>query len=140
MTAADLAVGAMVALATAFLAWAVVRSGGSVTASLLLLLAGNSIVALQARSWMRSRGNPARRLVACTDGSLWLLTAGRDPCRTTIGVGTRTLGPSVFLDLQVESTPAGERFRTWLTPFDVPAAAIRRWTVVLPRSGRLACS
>ncbi|MBK7903661.1 MAG: hypothetical protein IPJ97_12490 [Proteobacteria bacterium] len=104
MTAADLAVGAMVALATAFLAWAVVRSGGSVTACLLLLLAGSSIVAAQAGSWMRSKGNPARRLVACTDGSLWLLTAGQVPCRTTIGVGTRTIGPSVFLDLLVDST------------------------------------
>jgi hypothetical protein len=130
----------MVALATAFLAWAVVRSGSSVTASLLLLLAGSSIVAIQARSWMRSTRQPARRLVACADGSLWLLRAGQCPCRTTIGVGTRLIGSSVCLDLLVESNPAGDRFRTWLTPLDVPPATIRRWSVVLPRSGRLACS
>ncbi len=109
MTAADLAVGAMAALATAFLAWAVVRAGGSVTTSLLLLLAGGSLVAALARSWMRARGKPARRLVACADGSLWLLRAGQVPCRATVGVGTRLIGPSVFLDLLVDSTPAGER-------------------------------
>jgi len=140
VTAAGRAAGAMVALATAFLAWAVVRSGGPTTASLLLLLAGSSIVAALARSWMRSRRQPARRLVACADGSLWLHTAGHTPCRMAIGVGTRLIGPSVFLDLLVDSNPAGERFRTWLTPFDVPSSAIRRWSVVLPRCGRSAGS
>ena len=140
MTAADLAAGAMVVLATAFLAVAVIRSGGSMPASLLLLLAGGSIVATQVRSWKRSRRQSARRLVACADGSLWLLRAGQVPCRATIGVGTRLIGPSVFLDLLVDSNPAGDRFRTWLTPLDVPSATIRRWRVVLPRSGRLACS
>jgi len=137
VTAADLAAGALVSLATAFLAWAVVRSGGSTTAVLLpLLLAGGSILAAQARSWMRSTRQPSRRLVACADGSLWLHTAGQVPCRSTLGVGTRLLGPSVFLDLVVDSNPAGERFRTWLTPFDVPPLALRRWSVVLPRCGR----
>jgi hypothetical protein len=140
VTAADLAAGAMVALATAFVAWAVVRSGGTVTASQLLLLAGSSILTALARSWMRSRRQPARRLVACADGSLWLHTAGQVPCRTTIGVGTRLIGPTVFLDLTVDSNPTGNRFRTWLTPLDVPAAALRRWRVVLPRCGRLAGS
>ncbi len=71
---------------------------------------------------MRSRRQPARRLVACADGSLWLHRAGQAPCRTTIGVGTRLLGPSVFLDLLADSNPAGDRFRTWLTPLDVPTA------------------
>jgi hypothetical protein len=140
VTAADLAAGAMVALTTAFVAWAVVRSGGPVAASLLLLLAGGSIVAVLARSWMRSRRQPARRLVACTDGSLWLHRAGQVPSRATIGGGTRLIGPSVFLDLLVDSNPAGERFRTWLTPLDVPSPAIRRWGVLLPRCGRSAGS
>jgi len=136
VTAADLAVGAILALATAYLAWAVVRSGGSMTACLLLLLAGTSIVATWGRSWMRSTRQPARRLVAGADGSLWLHTAGQAPCRATIGVGTRLLGPSVFLDLLADSNPTGKRFRTWLTPLDVPTQAIRRWSVVLTRAGR----
>lgn len=138
VTAADLAAGALVVLATAFLAWAVVRSDGSMTAVLLLVLAGGTTVTAQARSWMRSRRQPGRRLVARADGSLWLHSAGQVQCRSTVGVGTRLLGPSVFLDLVVDSTPAGERYRAWLTPFDVPSPAIRRWSVVLPRCGRAA--
>lgn len=136
VTAADLAAGAIVALATAFLALAVVRSGGSITAATLLLLAGGSIVATQARSWVRSSRRPARRLVACADGSLWLHAAGQAPCRATVGGGTRLIGPSVFLDLLAASNPAGKRYRAWLTPMDVPTQAIRRWSVALPRSGR----
>ena len=137
VTAADMAAGALVALATAFLAWAVVRSDGwSKTAVLLLVLAGGTMVAAQVRSWMRSWRQPGRLLVACADGYLWLHTAGQVPRRSTVGVGTRLLGPSVFLDLVVDSNRAGERFRTWLTPFDVPSPAIRRWRVVLPRCGR----
>lgn len=136
VTAADLATGAMAALATVFVAWAVARSGGPLTASLLLLLAGSTVVAALARSWVRARCQPARWLVAGADGSLWLHAAGTAPCRATIGVGTRLIGPSVFLDLRVESSPTGERFGTWLTPLDVPSSTIRRWSVVLPRCGR----
>ena len=91
------------------------------TASLLLLLAGSSIVAVQVRSWVRSSANrpddwwPARTARSgCT-------VAGQAPCRMTIGVGTRLLGPSVFLDLLAASNPAGKPLRTWLTPLDAPA-------------------
>ena len=136
VTAADRAAGAMAVLATAFVVGAVVRSGGPMAASVLLLLAGSLIVAALARSWVRARRQPALRLVARADGSLWLHAAGQAPSRTTIGVGTRTIGPSVFLDLRVESSPTGERLRTWLTPLDVPSSAIRRLSVVLPHCGR----
>jgi len=130
----------MAVLATGFLAWAGIRSGGPLTATLLLALTGSSIVAIQVRSWMRSTQQPARRLVARADGSLWLLTAGQAPCRMVVGVGTRLLGPSVFLDLLAASNLAGKPLRTWLTPLDVPTQAIRRWSVLLPRSGRVAGS
>jgi hypothetical protein len=140
VTAADRVAGALVVLATGFLAWTGIRSGGSAMVSLWLVLAGSSIVALQVRSWMGSMQQPARRLVARTDGSLWLHSAGQAPCRMTIGVGTRLLGPSVFLDLLAASNPAGKPLRTWLNPLDAPAQAIRRWSVVLPRSGRVARS
>lgn len=106
------------------------------TAALLLLLAGSSLVATQVRSWVRSSHQPARRLVAYADGSLWLHTAGHAPCHATVGGGTRLIGPSVFLDLLADSNLAGKRYRAWLTPLDVPTQAIRRWCVVLPRSGR----
>ena len=140
VTAADRLVGAMVVLATGFLAWTGLRAGGSVAAALLTVLAGSSIVALQLRSWVHSARQPARQLVACTDGSLWLHTAGQAPCPMTIGVRTRLLGPSVFLDLHAASNAAGNPVRTWLTPLDVPTQAIRRWSVVLPRCGRRAGS
>jgi hypothetical protein len=55
-------------------------------------------------------------------------------------LGTRLIGPSVFLDLLAESNPAGERLRTWLTPFDAPPRVLRRWSVVLARSGPVVCS
>jgi hypothetical protein len=140
VTAAERVVGALVALATGLLAWAGIRSGAGVTASLLVVLAGISMLALQARAWMRSTRRPARTLVARADGSLWLFTAGQAPCRMTIGVGTRLLGPSVFLDLLADSNPAGKPVRAWLTPLDTPTQEIRRWSVVLPRSGRMAGS
>jgi hypothetical protein len=140
VTAADRVAGALVVLATGFLAWAGIRSGGSVTAAVVLVVAGSSVLAIQVRRWVRSMRQPARRLMARADGYLWLHTAGRAPCRMTIGVGTRLLGPSVFLDLHAASDPVGKPLRAWLTPLDVPTQAIRRWGVVLPHCGRVACS
>jgi hypothetical protein len=137
VTAADLAAGALVALATGFLGWAGVRSGGSLTVAMLLVLAGGSLLAIQIASWRRCLRPPARRLLASVDGSLWLHTTGQAPRRASVGLGTRLLGPSVFLDLVVVSNPAGERLRTWLTPLDVPPQALRRWSVILPRAGRV---
>jgi hypothetical protein len=140
VTAADRAVGALVALATSFLAWRVARLGGSMAAWLPWVLGGAGIVTGQVVARGRAMRLPVRRLVACADGSLWLHTAGRAPCRMAIGVGTRLVGPSVFLDLGVASNPSAKRIRTWLTPFDVPAQAIRRWCVILPRAGQVAGS
>jgi hypothetical protein len=140
VTAADRVAGALVVMATGFLAWVGLRSGGSVTVFLLPVLAGSSILAIQVHFWIRSTRRSARRLVARADGSLWLHTAGQAPCRMAIGAGTRLLGPSVFLDLLVASNPAGQPLRTWLTPLDAPTQAIRRLSVVLPRSGRRARS
>jgi hypothetical protein len=133
-------VGALVALAAGFLAWRSVRLGASMSASMPWVLAGAMIVTAQVHAWARSMRQPARRLVACADGSLWLHAEGSAPCRMAIGIGTRLVGPSVFLDLGVASNPAAKRIRTWLTPADVPTQAIRRWSVVLPLAGRVAGS
>ncbi len=138
VTAADRTVGVLVALAAGLLAWRGIRQGSSVTASLPWVLAGAVIVAAQVQGWLRAMRQPVRRLVACADGSLWLHREGHAPCRMAIGVGTRLVGPSVFLDLGVASNRSAKRLRTWLTPFDVPTQAIRRWSVLLPRSGRVA--
>ena len=140
MTAADRSVGLLVALAAGFLAWRVFRLGGSTTAWLPWLLAGAVILTVQIRAWRRASGQAARRLVACADGSLWLHIAGRNPSRVAIGAGTRLVGPSVFLDLEVACNLPGKRLRAWLTPLDVPTQAIRRWSIILPRSGRVSRS
>ncbi len=129
--------GLLVALAAGLLAWRGVRLGGSMTSSLPWALAGCAIVTAQVQVWARAMRQPVRHLVACADGSLWLHEEGRAPCRMAIGVGTRLVGPSVFLDLGVASNRSAKRLRTWLTPFDVPTQAIRRWSVLLPRSGRV---
>jgi hypothetical protein len=133
-------VAVLVVLAAGFLAWRGLRLGGSFAGSLPYVLAGIVLVTVQVQAWTRARRQPARRLVAAPDGSLWLHLAGRAPSRITIGVGTRLVGPTVFLDLAVASNPAVRRLRAWLTPFDVPAQAIRRWSVILPRSGQVAGS
>ena len=108
--------------------------------SLPWALVGAALVTILVQTWRRALSLPARRLVACADGSLWLDTTGASPCRLAIGSGTRLIGPSVFLDLGVASNPSARRLRTWLTPLDVPAGAIRRWSVLLPHSGGVAGS
>lgn len=140
MTVADLAAGALVVLATGLVGWACVRSDVSLAAFLPPLLAGGSLLAFQVRSWRRALRQPPRRLVARGDGSLWLHTTGQAPARATVGAGARLLGSSVFLDLTVGSNRAGERLCAWLTPFDVPPQSLRRWRVLLRRSGRVVCS
>jgi hypothetical protein len=134
-------VGVLVTLAAGALAWRSVRLlGGSPVAALPWALGALVWLAVQVRSWTRAARLPARQLVACADGSLWLRAADDAPCPVTIGAGTRLIGPSVFLHLLVASNPSAKPLRTWLTPFDVPTPAIRRWSVLLPRSGRVACS
>lgn len=140
VTAADRAVVVLVALAAGFVAWRGVRLGGSLVGSLPSVLAGVAIVTALVHGWVRAARQPARRLVACADGSLWLHMAGRAPCRMAVGVGTRLLGPSVVLALGEAANPSAKRLRTWLTPLDVPAQALRRWSVILPRAGRVAGS
>ena len=140
VTAADRAVAVLVVLAAGCLAWRGIRLGGSLAASLPWALAGAALVTMLAQAWKRAVRLPARRLVACADGSLWLHTTGDTPCRVAIGIGTRLVGPSVFLDLDVACNPSAPRLRTWLTPLDVPPGAIRRWSVLLPRSGGVAGS
>ncbi|MGI9247102.1 MAG: hypothetical protein ACR2I8_10460 [Steroidobacteraceae bacterium] len=70
------------------------------------------------------------------DGRLEVRAGPGPAVAATLGPGTRMVGPSVFLDLRY----GGHGYRRWLTPFDVPAADLRRWSVVLPSSGRAACS
>lgn len=140
MSAADVAESVLVAGATAFLAWTGVRAGlhDGVVAGLILV--GVILLALQWRVCQRHRSQPARCLRAAADGSLWLHTVGQPACRATVGRGTRLLGPSVFLDLHVACPGSPQRIQRWISPFDAPEHVLRQWCVVLPRSGRVACT
>jgi hypothetical protein len=113
-----------------FAGWVLRRHGldalaGAATAA--GLLAG----LLQARAWRRARRAPAVRLRRAPDGGLWLESAAA-AVAVQAGPATRILGPSVFLDLRASDTQAR---RCWLTPLDLPPGALRRLTLVLPRSG-----
>jgi hypothetical protein len=134
VTTADWTAAMTAMLASGLLVWASVRSGQPWAASLAFGLPGGALLAIQARSCLRSLRRPGRRLLASRDGSLWLQTVGQAPCRATLGLGTRLIGPSVFLDLLAESNLADQRLRTWLTPFDLPTPVLRRCSVVLTRS------
>jgi hypothetical protein len=83
------------------------------------------------RSWLLERGS---------DGRLHLSAPGQPTVEAQLGAGTRLLGPSVFLDLRFEMAGQPRRYCGWLTPLDVPADRLRHWSVVLPSSGRVACS
>ena len=136
VTAADLAAGVLVALATGLLGWSSARSDVPVGLALLVVVTGGLLLAVQARSWRQRLLQPTQRLLARGDGSLWLQGAGQAPCRAHVGPGTKLLGPSVFLDLTVDCNPARGRLNTWLTPCDASLPALRRLSVVLLRAGR----
>jgi hypothetical protein len=105
--------------------------------ALAVLVAGTLAGIAQAHAWARARRQPRWELAAGSDGLLWLR---RDAFRAQVRVGpaTRLLGPSVFLDVTFATPTKTVRCRRWITPPDAPAAALRRWTVLLPSAGSLA--
>jgi hypothetical protein len=130
----------LTAAAAACLAWTGARAGFSDGLLAATLVAGGAGVAAQMACWCRRRRQPARRLHAAPDGTLWLQTAGQPDRRVTLGRATRLLGPSVYLDLHAVSPEPAWRSRRWISPFDAPEYVLRQWSVVLPRSGRVACT
>lgn len=140
LTAADRAGGVLVLLAVAFVLWACLRLETGTGAALLAALAGLAALACLGWDWGRARRVPGRRLEARPDGSIWLRQGGEGPYPVTVGGGTRLLGPSVFLDLQVAYPPGPRRLQAWITPLDAPGHVRRQWSVLLPRCGRAACT
>jgi hypothetical protein len=102
--------------------------------------AGVLATARQVLDGFRSRRRLVLRLERCEDGTLQVRVGAGPAVPVAIGRGTRRVGPSVFLDLRFASGGRPAVYRRWLTPLDVPGVALRRWSVVLPRSGRAACS
>jgi hypothetical protein len=136
VTLAERLARVLVLLAGAYASWTLLAQGHGNAAA--VTLAGATLVLALDELRDRRSARQRRRLRLGTNGVL-SLQAGSSPATTVVlGPATRRLGPSVFLDLRV--TSAGGRRRTclWLTPFDVAAADLRRWTVALPLCGGVA--
>lgn len=101
------------------------------------VVAGLGLAAIQVRNWTRSKARPTLLLEQLPDGSLQVTVPGAAPVPATLGRRTRRLGPSVFLEVHFASGGRRRRYARWLTRFDVPRGALRRWTVVLPTCGRV---
>ncbi len=129
--------GVLVPLAAAYAAWALVVQGHGGLA--MLVLAGAALGCGLHLVRRRSVRHGAMWLRLGTDGALYLLAGDAPAAMATLGPGTRRLGPSVFLDLRVASAGGCRRVCRWLTPFDVAAADLRRWIVVLPHCRGVAC-
>jgi len=119
---------------------AVLADQGQVMLAIVVATAGALATASQVIRWARSRRRAPLRLERSADGSLQVRVGAGPAVPAEIGAGTRHLGPSVFLEVRFASGGRTTLYRGWLTPFDAPAAVLRRWSVVLPRSGRAACS
>jgi hypothetical protein len=128
----------LVVLATLFVAWSCYRAEAPMGLLVAVLIAGGLALGGLVSDWHRARRAPARRLEVRPDGSIWLHEAGSAPCAVTVERGTRSLGPSVFLDLRVAYAQAPARLQCWITPLDAPGNVMRQWSVVLPLCGRVA--
>ena len=134
VTVADRLAAALVLLAGLFAAWALARQGTVGLAALALGAAG-VVAAQQAFSWTRSKRQAPWLLQRLADGRLQVRRGTGAPLPVAIGARTRLLGPSVFLDLDFATGGTREGCRCWITPFDAPAQALRRWAVLLPSAG-----
>jgi hypothetical protein len=134
VTLADRLADVLACLAACLLAWSCARQGQWTAAIAVAVLSAAAAVA-----WtVRGRQAPPRtiRIDAGAPGELWVTRVGQAPRRMYVGRNTRRIGPSVFLDLRADDPGPDARLRRWLTPLDVRAAALRQWSVVLPRCGR----
>jgi hypothetical protein len=137
VTLADRVAAALVVLAGSFAGALLARHGWG-TLAWLPPLAGITVAAGQAVCWSQSRRRAGWVLRRGPDATLVVQVAGQGAVRAAIGPRTRILGPSVFIDVHCAVGGVPQAYRRWLTPLDVPAAALRRWSVVLPHAGRVA--
>jgi hypothetical protein len=139
VTVADRLAAALTTVAAGYAA-ALLAGRGQLALAGLVVLAGALATARQVIRWERSRRGPTLRLERDAGGALQVCAGAAPGVPATLGRGTRRVGSSVFLEVRFASGGRTTRYRRWLTPLDVPATLLRRWSVVLPRSGRAACS
>jgi hypothetical protein len=137
VTVADHCATVAVALAGGMLALALLRQGFSATGGASLGAAVAIVAALRGRLHRRT---PVR-LERSSDGTLCAVC--RDST-TLVPVSlkpqTALLGSSVYVDFEYCVAGRPVRCRRWIGRLDAPADTLRRWTVVLPRAGRVATS
>ncbi len=127
----------LVMLASIFGAYAAFRQGMT-SVAVCWSLGGVLVTLAQANLWRRARRRTGRWLECAPDGTLRLHQAGMAPARVRLGASTRLLGASLVIDIRCGNTAGAQRCRWWLTPFDVPRVVLRRWTIVLLATGRVA--
>jgi hypothetical protein len=130
--------GVLVPLAAAYAVWTLHVQGHDGLA-MLVVLAGAALGCGRHLVLRRSARPGSMWLRLGSNGALYLLSGDAPAAVATLGPGTRRLGPTVFLDLRVASAGGCRRVCRWLTPFDVAAADLRRWFVVLPHCRGVAC-
>jgi len=136
VTVADRVSVLLAGFAGVFGGWVLARHGFGLLAATVPLVA----LVVAAGVWTQSRSRAGPRLVRRADGTLSVCCAGETAVPAVLEGRTRRLGPSVFLEVGFVRNGRHTRYVRWLTPFDVPANILRRWTVVLPCSGRVARS
>jgi hypothetical protein len=137
MTAADHFAAILTSFAGAMVAWTLVRQG------YLALGVASFGVALALVAGLRRAGRARApvRLRRLADGTLCVFCRdSTTPVHVSLQGQTKLLGGSVYVDFVYCVAGRSVRCRRWITRFDVPAATLRRWTVVLPRAGRVANS
>jgi hypothetical protein len=139
ITAADRLAAALVAMAGAFVALQCVVHGAWPAMGAVLVVTVIVLI-MQASLWTRSRRRGPAVLERDARGNLWWEERAKARLPVRLGPGTRVLGPSLLLEIEPAEPGGVGRRRAWLTTLDLPAEALRRWTVVLPTSGREACS
>jgi len=137
VTVADRASMMLVVLAAVFGAYAALRQGMSPLA-VCWVFVGMLVSFAQANLWRSARRRPCRWLECAPDGTLRLHQAGMAPTPVRLGASTRLLGATLVMEIRCGDTAGAERCRWWLTPLDVPREALRRWTIVLLATGRVA--
>lgn len=133
VTLAERLARVLVPLAGAYASWTLLAQGHGIAA--VLVMSGAIVAFVIDALADRRSGQQRGRLRLGADGVLHLQAGGSPEATAELGPGTRRLGPSVFLDLRVTSAGGRRRMFLWLTPFDVTAADLRRWTVALPLCG-----
>jgi hypothetical protein len=130
----------LLTLAAGAFAAALCAKAGQAGLALSCVVVALAAAVAQVRGWTQSRSGAATVLESDPLGNLQLRFDRLAPVAVTLGPSTRILGPSVFLDLHFVIAGRRRRHRRWLLQYDVPADVLRRWTVFLPRCGRVACS